>query len=1061
MASLSGVRGVGCVLIATIALPLVCLGAAGDIDPDFGDGGVVVTNVFPGSSTAAAIAVQPDGRIVVAGDGYHGTSHDDVLVLRYHSDGSLDASFGDGGIVRTPGGHFEKTRALALQGDGKLLVVGSSNIGEFRVARYESDGSPDLAFGVDGVVSTGIGPSPGDLQDGAEAVALQPDGKIVVAGSTYVGNFRDFAIVRYQTDGSLDGTFGTGGIALLDWAGGHDEATGVAVQPDGRIVAGGTACATDVECDFAVARFDATGVLDPSFGSGGMVAFDVGDSEDRVAALLLQADGGIVVGGSSDDGTGSVFAIARLLADGTADPAFPVAMTSFPPPGAALNALAEGPAGTLVAVGTAGAPGAVAVARYLADGSTDAGFGTAGIALLVAGADDRGRAVIVAGDGSILAAGSAGNDLRRDLTVLRIDATGAFDTAFGDGGVVLTSTGYSWDEARGMTKDANGRLLVTGLTKTETDATAMLLLRYLPDGTLDPAFGDGGAAAFVPGGRFSAGEAVLTTPGGQILVAGGSVVADFTWSFTLIRFDADGVVDPTFGDDGVVLTAIGAGIDNAEDILLQVDGKIVLAGFARQASGSPAAFALARYLQDGTLDPSFGSGGITTTPAAQGDLHAIDLQSDGKIVAFGWSFTSGRISATVLRYSTDGALDTSFGTGGLAIVPIGSFNQVEDGLVLADDGIVAVGRARVPNDDFAVFKLLPDGGLDPSFGTGGIATTAVGTQNDTAFAVAVQTDGKLVVAGRSSESFAMNFALARYESNGGLDPTFGSGGILTTPISPSTDEAHAVILQDDGKVVAAGNASFGSDPEIALARYLGDPECGNGFVEPGESCDDGNATDDDCCSNACVPAAQGTACSADADACTVDRCDGSGSCVATAQPDTSCLEGFAKATLTIIERTAGREKLVLKLRSGPERTQSDFGNPLEPGGTDYAVCVFDGAGSAVGSLGVARAGDSCGSRSCWSAVGKDPPDGRGYRYRDRDLEADGVRTLDLKGGAAGRTSLTLKAKNRDSTMPTGWTAALQGEASVTLQVHGSGGVQCLSATLDDVRRADASVFRAR
>jgi uncharacterized delta-60 repeat protein len=284
----------------------------GHIDPTFGVGGVVTTAIGPGDDMCHAVALQ-DSKLVAAGASYNGSDFDFALV-RYHPDGSLDTTFGHGGIVTTPiGSRSDIGYGLAVQPDGKLVVVGYSEVnreGDFALARYESDGELDVAFGNGGVVTTSIGPS----YDRAYAVALAGE-KIVVAGYALVGGTGDFAVVRYNSDGSLDTTFGTGGAVTTDFGGGsNDWAYDLAIdQTQGIVVAGENA-----GYYFALVRYTPFGTPDVSFGQGGKINTDIGPANgmDGGHALTIQPNGRIVVAGTSAGGLGEDdFALVRYGRD--------------------------------------------------------------------------------------------------------------------------------------------------------------------------------------------------------------------------------------------------------------------------------------------------------------------------------------------------------------------------------------------------------------------------------------------------------------------------------------------------------------------------------------------------------------------------------------------------------------------------------------------------------------------------------------------------------------------------------------------------------------------------
>jgi hypothetical protein len=177
------------------------------------------------------------------------------------------------------------------------------------------------------------------------------------------------------------------------------------------------------------------------------------------------------------------------------------------------------------------------------------------------------------------------------------------------------------------------------------------------------------------------------------------------------------------------------------------------------------------------------------------------------------------------------------------------------------------------------------------------------------------------------------------------------------------------------------------------------------------------------------------------------------------QSDPACLTGFDKGFLLVKEAPAGKEKLVAKLLKGPAATQSDLGNPLGSGGTAYGLCVYDQTGFLAGEFEVDRAGASCGGLPCWSAIGDDPPDGKGYKYKDEAGDADGVRKVLYKGGDAGKSKVILKGKG--SGLPAGLTAALQSATSVRLQFRGSDAVQCLSVDLTDLKKQEIDFFKAK
>src|SRR5262249_54426305 len=226
-----------------------------------------------------------DGKLVVVGQTYKNNDYtgEDFAVARYNTNGTLDTTFGNGGRVRTDfPGLAAVPSSVVIQPDGKIVVAGGAFplftfLGNFEVVRYNPNGSLDRSFGSGGIVTT-------TFPQGSYAfdVALQPDGKIVAAGTVFVdfipgeASDTDFALARYNTDGTPDATFGNGGQVSTDFLGMEDDAFSVLIQPDGKIVAVGSANNPATFYDFAVARYLSNGTIDTTFGVGGKVQTDFG-----------------------------------------------------------------------------------------------------------------------------------------------------------------------------------------------------------------------------------------------------------------------------------------------------------------------------------------------------------------------------------------------------------------------------------------------------------------------------------------------------------------------------------------------------------------------------------------------------------------------------------------------------------------------------------------------------------------------------------------------------------------------------------------------------------------
>ncbi|HEY1717675.1 MAG TPA: delta-60 repeat domain-containing protein [Verrucomicrobiae bacterium] len=297
--------------ILSLALAQPLQAKPGDLDTTFGQNGFSIITA-PGTSTtsiesANAVAVQPDGKVLIVG-----TADSLVAILRLNPDGTPDSSFGASGKVTTGFSPSDVANAVALLPNGKFIVAGSTTLpgnngADFLVARYETNGDLDTTFGTNSSTEIGFGNTNGF--NVARALAVQPDGKIIVAGqadniiSTNVGS-ADFGVARLNADGSLDSTFGTGGKASTDFARLFDSANAVILQPDGKILVAGVEnfSVTNFNTEnFAVARYLTNGLLDTTFGTNGLMNIGYGNRDCVAYGIALQSSGKIIVGGQLDD----------------------------------------------------------------------------------------------------------------------------------------------------------------------------------------------------------------------------------------------------------------------------------------------------------------------------------------------------------------------------------------------------------------------------------------------------------------------------------------------------------------------------------------------------------------------------------------------------------------------------------------------------------------------------------------------------------------------------------------------------------------------------------------
>ena len=405
---------------------------------------------------------------------------------------------------------------------------------------------------------------------------------------------------------------------------------------------------------------------------------------------------------------------------------------------------------------------------------------------------------------------------------------GDLDPAFGSGGKVTTDFSNRSNGANAIALQSDGKIVVVGDALSAQGPPDICVARYNTDGSLDPSFGTGGRVTTDFAGLSDVGFAIVVQPDGKILVAGAANQAGTSFDFALVRYNSNGSLDSTFGAGGKVTTDFNSGLDQATSVGLQADGKIVLAGFA---TAGDAHTALARYNTNGTLDPTFGDLGngkvVTNINNTRDFANALAIQADGKIVVGGSTLTTAGafVMFSLARYTASGILDPAFGSGGKVTTQVVSGDGEDDAIfalaIQIDGRIIAAGQANF-SQDFGMVRYLANGSLDTSFGTNGIVTTDFNGTTDRAKAIALQIDGKIVLAGAANLTTGStgDFGLTRYNPNGSLDATFGAGGKVTTDFSGNVENGRGIVIQSDNKIVVAGSTAAISQADIGLARYL-------------------------------------------------------------------------------------------------------------------------------------------------------------------------------------------------------------------------------------------------
>jgi uncharacterized delta-60 repeat protein len=627
-------------------------------------------------------------------------------------------------------------RASCIQPDGKIIIGGaftSYGISRNRIARLNVDGSLDNSF------DPGVG-----VNDEVRTISIQPDGKIIIGGlfTSFNGTFRN-RIARLNADGSLDNSFDTG-------VGANTHVFTSCIQPDGKIIIGGSFTSYNGISRNRIARLNVDGSLDTSFDPGS-------GASDVVYASSIQPDGKIIIGGNltSYNGT-SRNHIARLNTDGSLD-------TSFDPGSGANDTvyiISIQSDGKIIIGGNLTSYNGTSrntIARLNADGSLDTSFDPG------SGATHTVQTTSIQSDGKIIIGGYFTSYNGTSLNhIARLNADGSLDTSFNTGSGANTSVATSFIQP-------DGKIIIGGGFTSYNGTSLNRIARLNADGSLDTSFNAGSGANSIV-------YASSIQPDGKIIIGGSFVSYNGTSRTRIARLNADGSLDTSFDP--------GSGANDAVyTISIQSDGKIIIGGDFTSYNGT-SRNTIARLNANGSLDTSFDPGsGATHT------VQTISIQSDGKIIIGGYFTNYNGISRnSIARLNANGSLDTSFDPGS------GTNTSVATSFIQPDGKIIIGGSFTSYNgiSRNRIARLNADGSLDTSFDPGLGATHTVQTSS-------IQSDGKIIIGGdfTSYNGTSRNY-IARLNADGSLDTSFNPGSGAFGIVRTSS-------MQLDGKIIIGGD----------------------------------------------------------------------------------------------------------------------------------------------------------------------------------------------------------------------------------------------------------------
>jgi uncharacterized delta-60 repeat protein len=395
-------------------------------------------------------------------------------------------------------------------------------------------------------------------------------------------------------------------------------------------------------------------------------------------------------------------------------------------------------------------------------------------------------------------------------------APGTLDPFFGHDGIQTAFANGA--VAYAVAIDHHDRIVVAGSTLDAHPDIA--LARFTPGGRLDPTFGQGGKVVTDLGANDYAFDVAIQDDGGIVVV--GERNATVSDRFVVQRYRPNGTLDPGFANAGTALTGFGRRIQSAGAVAITPGGRIVVAGSA--SNGITSRSAVARYLTDGRLDRDFGGDGRVTTDVSRSGEQFTDVavQPDGRVVAAGWAEGSLVPAFSAVRYTADGRLDPSFDGDGVVRVDVSPGADRARAIALQGDGklVLAGGVSAEGRGEWGLIRLGPRGHLDPTFGDHGRLVTDFGPGFDEADAVAVQANGRLLVAGRIREGNKDDIGVLRLRPGGGHDRTFGAGGRALTDIAGGSDTGRDLTIASNGKIVVVGEATVDRIRRFVAVRYL-------------------------------------------------------------------------------------------------------------------------------------------------------------------------------------------------------------------------------------------------
>lgn len=724
----------------------------------FGNSGIGVS-LESHTTYLSALTVLPNGKIVAVGY-YDDNTDKDFLVVRYNANGTPDHGFANNGvrIYDLSDGRDDEALCVSIASDGNLLIGGISN--EYgTVIKINSNGSLVNSFGSNGVIKYET------LYSTVEDILVNPQGNFYTVGKTFnTANIviRKLRIDAYNASGSLINSFAEEGKYIdNDFEVKHNSFIRGALQPDGKIVVGGAmekALWIDL---WKLVRLNTDGTRDQQFGTDGRVEVPE-DGTAMLRDLVVESDGAIYAAGfAAQDAEYGSFAIAK---------------------------------------------------KFRPNGNSDNSFNMTGSAHYLLGGDDGVINAIAVSNGAVYLVGSTGEPPEaKSFLFGAFDPAGETDSDLG--WVIDKIPGAEHGELLDLIRLSDGSFVACGYAVGK-DHTYGILRKYGADGKLLNNFNEGGAL-FIRMEEDAHANAIAVQPDGKLIAGGPFLNGGSNTGLSLSRFDRNGKPDQSFGTYGYIRHDLSDKREFITAVHALSDGKILIGGY----TGTPSSgddYLIMKLNADGKPDQSFGDGGKVVKHigayAKHNQIKAITVDSQGRILIAGdANFRGGSYNdAVVMRFLANGSVDNSFGADGVFKIELSVINNSFNDIIVSSDGSIFVAGSGV-NTDGVVVKITDEGDLDESFGTDGIAMIPWTDTDHLSHIGKIRFDlqGR-IVAGcsyvKKNASFTTRVFVARLLSSGSLDQTFGNGGRALPAYSgsKSNDKVGGLVINEEGSIFLSG-----------------------------------------------------------------------------------------------------------------------------------------------------------------------------------------------------------------------------------------------------------------